>query len=106
VSRRTLLTCGVVVVLLVLGGLLLIRAVDPGQTDATITNPTATSAPSPAISPGATPLPLTRADVDHCPQASDGRIGGDPLSPALPAQSPRPEPSPTAERMLVCPAGA
>jgi hypothetical protein len=105
VSRRTLVTCGVVVALLVLGGLLLVRTLDPGQTDATFINPqpTATSTPSPATSPGTPPAPLARAG-GRCPQASDGTIGGDPLTPTLPGNSPRIEPSPTKPRMQVCPA--
>jgi hypothetical protein len=96
----------VIVALLGLGGLLVVRAVDPGQTDATFFNPiaTPTATPAPATSPAATPAPLPGAEIGRCPQAGDGRIGTDPLVPPLPAPSPRPESSPTQPHMQVCPA--
>jgi hypothetical protein len=90
--------------MLVVGGMLLVRVVDLGQTDATFINPPATSTPAPATPPGATPAPLPGAGLGRCPQASDGRIGADPLTPPLPGSNPRTEPSPTKPHMQVCPA--
>jgi hypothetical protein len=108
VSRRTLLTCVVIVAMLAIGGVLLVRAVDPGETDAGVTGPAATpaptTAPAPSTFPGATPAPLSGAQLGRCPQASDGRIGTDPLTPPLPGSSPRTAPSPTKPHMQVCPA--
>jgi hypothetical protein len=105
VSRRALVTCLVIVALLGFGGVLLFRAVDPGETDATFIKPDSTPTPVPATSPGATPATSPGAELGRCPQAGDGRIGVEPFARTAPAHSPRPEPSPTAVRMLVCPAG-